>query len=203
MTVEWSKWGLNEIIRCCLYKRQHLIISFRGHSSVIQTSFHGQSRAYFFVWIPGWRNDGGMTDISEFIVFLPLRKPPHSTSFRHSISLLNDKEWKLQWEDSIQQSFWSFPLHSLIREWCWNDRMRPNEGVFLSKAKPLNLKTLSFGYIPSFHPNILFLIGSFHSFEGHFVIPISFQFKFNFKIIPCRRYTAFARSEWKNRVLSL
>ena len=33
MTVEWSKWGLNEIIGCCLYKRQHLIISFLGHSS--------------------------------------------------------------------------------------------------------------------------------------------------------------------------
>ena len=138
MTVEWSKWGLNEIIRCCLYKRQHLIISFRGHSSVIQTSFHGQSRAYFSVWIPGWRNDGGMTDISEFIFFLLLRKTPHSTSFRHSISLLNDKEWKLQWEDSIQQSFWSFPLHSLIREWCWNDRMRPNEGSFFIQGKTLN-----------------------------------------------------------------
>ena len=77
------------------------------------------------------------------------------------------------------------------------------KGVFLSKAKPLNLKTLSFGYIPSFHLDILFLIGSFRSFEGHFAIPISFQFKVYFKIIPCRRYTAFARSEWKNRVLSL
>ena len=85
----------------------------------------------------GWRNDGGMTDISEFIFFLPLRKPPHSTSFRHSISLLNDTEWKLQWEDSIQQSFWSFPLHSLIREWCWNDRMRPNEGSFFIQGKTL------------------------------------------------------------------
>ena len=55
------------------------------------------------------------------------------------------------------------------------------KGVFLSKAKPLNLKTLSFGYIPSFHLDILFLIGSFHSFEGHFVIPISFQFQINKK----------------------
>ena len=78
-----------------------------------------------------------MTGISEIIFFLLFRKPLHSTSFRHSISLLNDKEWKLQWEDSIQQSFWSFPLHSLIREWCWNDRMRPNEGSFFIQGKTL------------------------------------------------------------------
>ena len=39
---QWSKWGLNERIGCCLYKRQHLILSFLGHSSVILTSFHGQ-----------------------------------------------------------------------------------------------------------------------------------------------------------------
>ena len=83
MTVEWSKWGLNEIIRCCLYKRQHLIISFRGHSSVIQTSFHGQSRAYFFVWIDSWMTEWWRNDRHLGIHFFsPSPKtppiPPHS-----------------------------------------------------------------------------------------------------------------------------
>ena len=122
-----------------------------------------------------------MTGTSEFIFFLLLRKPLHSTSFRHSISFisfLNDEESKLQWVDIIQQSFWSFPLHSNhfgMTEW---GQMK---GDFWTKAKPLILKSLEFGFIPSFHLNILFFIGSFHSFEGHFVIPISFQFQINKK----------------------
>ena len=93
-------------------------------------SFHGQSRAKFFVWISEWGRDDGIRRNDRHLrihFFLLLRKPLHSTSFRHSISLLNDKEWKLQWEDSIQQSFWSFPLHS--NQFCHSRTMLewPNE----------------------------------------------------------------------------
>ena len=36
MIQEWLEWGLNEINRCCLYKRQHLFISFLTHSCSFQ-----------------------------------------------------------------------------------------------------------------------------------------------------------------------
>ena len=50
----------NEKIGCCLYKRQHLIISFLRHSSVIPTSFHEQywTVLYLNSWMTEWwRND--------------------------------------------------------------------------------------------------------------------------------------------------
>ena len=90
-------------------------------------SFHGQSRAKF---VFEFLNEDGMMaewQTSQNSFFLLLRKPPHSTSFRHSISFLNNKEWKLQWVDIIQQSFWSFPLHS--NQFCHSRTMLewPNE----------------------------------------------------------------------------
>ena len=42
MVGEWTRWGLNGGIGCCLlYKRHHPILSFQGHSSFIRTSFDG------------------------------------------------------------------------------------------------------------------------------------------------------------------
>ena len=143
MTQEWSRWGLNERIGCCLYKRQHLILSFQGHSPVILSHSDNlvQSFCLNFWMMTGWRNDGKMTDISEFIFFLSLRKPPHSSSFRHSISFVNEREWKFQWEYCILRSFWSFSLHFVIfrhPRMMKNDRMRGNEGSFSNKGETLN-----------------------------------------------------------------
>ena len=73
--------------------------------------------------------------------FLSLRNPPHSSSFRHSISFLNEREWKYQWEYCILRSFWSFSLHFVIfrhPRMMKNDRMRGNEGSFSNKGETLN-----------------------------------------------------------------
>ena len=142
MTVEWSKWGLNEIIRCCLYKRQHLIISFLGHSSVIQTSFHGQSRAYFLF---EFLDDGMMAEwqTSQNSFFFSFSEkppiPPHSVIPYHFWMTKNENyNGKIAFNSHSGHFHFipSFENDVGMTEW---GQMK---GVFLSKAKPLILKTL-------------------------------------------------------------
>ena len=146
MTVEWSKWGPNERIGCCLYKRQHLILSFLGHSSVIQTSFYGQSRAKFLFEIPGWWLDDGMMaewQTSQNSFFFSLSEnpsiPPHSVIPYHFWMTKNENyNGKIAFNSHSGHFHFipSFDNDVGMTEW---GQMK---GVFLSKAKPLILKTL-------------------------------------------------------------
>ena len=98
--------------------------------------------------------------------------------------------------DFISSSF-------VILEWWRMTEWGQMKGVFRTKAKPLILKTPLIrlhSVIPSNHhllPGIIpFILGSFRHFN---LIPVRGQLKKH----PMPRYTAFAGSEWKNRVLSL
>ena len=91
----------------------------------------------------------------------------------------------------------------VILEWWRMTEWGEMKGVFRTKAKPLILKTPLIrlhSVIPSNHhllPGIIpFILGSFRHFN---LIPVRGQLKKH----PMPRYTAFAGSEWKNRVLSL
>ena len=86
MTSEWFNMLLS------LYKRQHHIKSFNGHSTLIQNSFGIGFQ--IFVWMTlKWLNDGKMTCISKLSFFCPFK---NSLILPHSIilsSFENDKEW--------------------------------------------------------------------------------------------------------------
>ena len=153
------------------YKRQHLILSFLGHSWVIQTSFHGPSRAKF---VFEFLNDDGMTEWwgndrhlrIHFFSPSPKTPPFHLIPSFHIIYIIF--EWRRikitmgRYHSTvilvISTSFQSF----------WNDRMRSNEGGFLNKGKTLNSEISRIrlhSVIPSeyslLHRIIPFIWGSF------------------------------------------
>ena len=75
-----SEW-MNQVLS--LYKRQHLIHSFRGHSCSFRSHSMGLSNHWFWMMLE-WQNDSGMRGFSGFTFFLHFRKHPHFPSFGHS-----------------------------------------------------------------------------------------------------------------------
>ena len=160
-----------------------------------------------------WRNDVGMTGISDFSFFLPLQKSPHSTvipSFQHHSAMPQMKrDENYNGGGFIQESFQSFILHS--NQSC-HSRMTEwggMKGDFWTKAKPLILKITSFhchSVIPChycvLHMVIPFIWGPFLSFEGHSSFPCHSNSRSMKKFIPSPRYIAFA-SIFFNMLLSL
>ena len=179
--LEWggmrSEW-FNMVLS--LLKRQHHIKSFRPHSTpfkLIPISINVRSSHQNGMMLE-WRNDVGMTGISDFSFFLPLQKQPHSTvipSFQHHSAMPQMKrDENYNGGGFIQESFQSFILHS--NQSC-HSRMTEwggMKGDFWTKAKPLILKITSFhchSVIPCHccipHRVIPFISKPFLTFAGH------------------------------------
>ena len=209
MTSEWFNMLLS------LLKRQHHIKSFRPHSTpfkLIPISINVRSSHQNGMMLE-WRNDVGMTGISDFSFFLPLQKQPHSSSFRHSNIIPSFLKWKGMKDTTEQFSFKSQSSHlnsilisPVIRGMTEWGGMK---GDFWTKAKPLILKITSFhchSVIPChyclLHLVIPFIWGPFLSFEGHSSFPCHSNSRSMKKFIPSPRYIAFA-SIFFNMLLSL
>ena len=88
-----------------------------------------------------WRNDGGMRGFpkSWFLVDIKTTLIPPRSAIPSPFS--NDKEWKLQWRDTIQDAFQSFSLHSSLYRhlWMmleWRNEVRWRE-IFKTRQNPL------------------------------------------------------------------
>ena len=200
MTSEWFNMLLS------LLKRQHHIKSFRPHSTpfkLIPISINVRSSHQNGMMLE-WRNDVGMTGISDFIFFLPLQKQPHSSSFRHSNIIPPFLKWEGMKITMAEISFKShsshlyfIPISSVIRGMTKWGGMK---GDFWTKAKPLILKITSFhchSVIPCHYCILHMVIPFIWRHSCHLVVIPHHYLKF----IPCRRYTAFASKKF-NPVLS-
>ena len=206
--LEWLwnevKWGLNDLIRCCLLIGDSTRLN---HSDVIpphSSSFRSQSMWEALIKMEWCWNDWMMLEwraSQNPVFFSPSKNNLIPLSFRHSNiipSFLKCKGMKITMEgisfkshsshlyfiQSVSQSF-NQSCHSR------NDGMRRNEGRFLKQGQTLNSEN---HLIPlSFRHSMSLLCSSHgHSIHlraipviwGSFLIPMSFQFKVNENIHP-------------------